>query len=252
MKHTAIFTLLLLPAATGCGLVGGEEHEASVPYASTLAVAEGQPVHVEFRAGRLQLRRAGAANLHANGTLVVKGPSSQLAMERASRLTPIATSGPDGAILGMEVPPEGRDWEWRVDAQVLVPRSAPLHLDVAAGDLDLEGPWPEVQVRSAASRIRYRGDARALDLTTAAGDVEVLLPDGWAGRGTIRSEAGAVTVRCAGRLAVPVQTRTTVGRVEFLGPRPELLDAGAPLPTGGGLRIEATVGSITIQQEASR
>jgi len=241
--------LALLAGGLACSLSGDSAFEASRPVAVTVPLAGDRPLVVDLRAGRLRLRPGEGPAAEATATLHVRGSSQEEAEARLERVTLVAGRTGAADSLTLEGPAEARDWDWSVELELRVPPGTVLRLDLGAGEVDLEGPWPEVACQTGAGRVRYRGAARDLVLETGAGEVEVELPGGWSGRGRVRTGAGEIVLRCAGRLACPVQAVATLGRVEVRGPAPgTLLDADASLPEDASLRLEAGVGSVTIQQ----
>lgn len=172
------------------------------------------------------------------------------------RLEPAA----DGFVLRHGSDSRGASWVERFltrlrssNVRVRVPGGYGVHLDVTAGDVDLDGV-PYLRGRLTSGNLRARG-LSGVDLVTSAGDIDLdmILTEG---KHRLRATAGDVVIRLGSGSSVTVAGSVSIGNASVRAPDFEVDRRGVGQRfegrVGGGaanLDVHVTTGNIDVKVE---
>lgn len=255
-KAAVLFTAVLLQAA----LVSGDERDDSrfeLRMAKELAYRGGK-VSVEHQFGGVTIRGGGEGTVSVRAFIRSSDPEfgKQIRVEAASTAggVTIATVYPSGRWS------RNRDFSYSVDYEIVVPRSAPVHVSNRFGSINATGIAPSSEIENRHGSVRVT-DARgpqnvqnqfgSIDVSNIAGDVVVRNANGSIRAEEIRGKAdltnrfGSVVLVNAGSSAT---VRNSNGSVQVRG-----VNGAATVDNSfGSIKVEDVRGNLGVDASHSQ
>lgn len=252
----AFFAAALLHAA----LVSGEDRDDSrfeLRVAKELAYRGGK-ISVDHRFGGVTIRGGG------NGTVSVRAFIRSSDPEFGKQIRVEATSTPSGVTIATIYPSgrwsRNRDFSYSVDYEIVVPRSAPVHVSNRFGSITATGIAPSSEIENRHGSVRV-SDARgpqnvqnqfgSIDVRNIAGDVTVRNANGSIRAEEIRGKAdvtnrfGSVALVNAGSSAT---VKNSNGSVHVRG-----INGAATIDNAfGSIKVEDVRGNLGVDASHSQ
>lgn len=212
----SLFAPLLLPA---CIVVVGDwgQVSAEAERDSSHPLAGATELRVESRNGSITVVRGEGDTVECHALMSASAGDYEEAAELAAAMRVEATRTGDGLRLKV-VEPRGGWRHWGASLRLAVPAGVGLSLATSNGHLEIGAGFGPVRADTSNASVRLAGGDADFAIRTSNGHVEVELPDGWAGNGSVETSNGGISVRCDGRLRCAVAAATSNGRVHRTRP----------------------------------
>ena len=237
--------------AVAAGRMSPEEAEQSLRGAGPTPTAQDGAFEVRVTA------TARAVRIIGDPTVTEANVEGRHRAERIGDTLTIDGSAQPGEDVGFSFEGRGgwhRQWrQWRQFAEPMVVRvnpTVPVHAEVSAGSLTVQGVTGPLSVVVAAGSARLDDVSGPFDVDTHAGTVRI------SGRieaheSRIRCEAGAVSLHLRPGSSATIRARAEMGRIKIVGrPAGDPAADGYRVATIGGgtasVQVDATMGSVEI------